>query len=220
MAIEAGALGNLVEKYQDGRKYWLLLVSLFSKVLQNRDNFDLSWAGWKQKRDNTETPSACGQDCWGWVNRASHRIAKPRISAPSKISIKVKEMGNQQGDKTGTAERPEKWRKPDSLVPSQISPSLNCLSNPSLYMRPASGLQPGHRYRLFCLTYYFTVAFKPGAKGKVPRLMAKRENGKGRAQFCEHTVLKSIQCWESWLAMKPQAWTKEEGMFPQSQRRP
>lgn len=42
MAIEAGALGNLVEKYQDGRKYWLFLVSLFSKVLQNRDSFDLS----------------------------------------------------------------------------------------------------------------------------------------------------------------------------------
>ena len=72
------------------------------------------------------------------------------------------------------------------------------LSNPSPYTGPASGLQSGHRCRLFCLTSYsFTVTFKPGAKGKVPRLMAKRESSKGRTQFCEHTVLKSIQCWES-----------------------
>jgi hypothetical protein len=57
MTTGAGTLGNLVEKYQDARKYWLFCMSLFIKIFQNRE-FYFELRGLKAKKGQCRDPSA------------------------------------------------------------------------------------------------------------------------------------------------------------------
>lgn len=57
MTIGAGTLGNLVEKYQDARKYWLFCVSLFIKIFQNRELY-FKLRGLRAKKGQCRDPSA------------------------------------------------------------------------------------------------------------------------------------------------------------------
>lgn len=113
MTVGAGTLGNLVEKYQDARKYWLFCMSLFIKIFQNRELY-FELRGLKAKMGQHRDPSA-GMLLIELPNPDSLPLLKLAYSTGRwEISREIK-LGHLRGQKNEGSQI--SWTLPTSVLP-------------------------------------------------------------------------------------------------------